>query len=56
MIDHMMKLSSDWQIRALFRELLGRLESIELAGTPEQIASMLVSGPERLPVTFSFKS
>lgn len=44
------------EIRALFRELIPRLDSIELAGTPEQTASVLVSGPKRLPVTYSFTS
>jgi cytochrome P450 len=44
------------EIRALFRELIPRLESIELAGRPEQTASVLVSGPKRLPVSYRFKS
>lgn len=43
------------EIRALFRELIPRLDSIELAGTPEQMASIIVSGPKRMPVRFSFK-
>ena len=42
-------------IRAIFRELLSRLESIELTGPAEQTASVLVSGPKRMPVTYSFK-
>jgi cytochrome P450 len=44
------------EIRALFRELIPRLDSIELAGTAEQTASVLVSGPKRLPVTYSLKA
>ena len=44
------------EIRALFKELIPRLEHIEMAGAPAQTASVLVSGPKRLPVTYSFKS
>jgi cytochrome P450 len=44
------------EIRALFRELIPRLDSIELAGVAEQTASVLVSGPKRLPVTYSLKA
>ena len=44
------------EIRALFRELIPRLESIALAGRPEQTASVLVSGPKRMPVTYSLTS
>jgi cytochrome P450 len=44
------------EIRALFNELIPRLESIELAGDPAQTASLLVSGPKRLPVTYSMKA
>ena len=43
------------EIRALFKELIPRLEHIEMAGAPAQTASVLVSGPKRLPVTYSFK-
>ena len=44
------------EIRALFKELIPRIEHIELAGPPAQTASVLVSGPKRLPVTYSLKS
>nr|WP_283250883.1 cytochrome P450 [Rhabdothermincola salaria] len=44
------------EIRALFGELLGRLESIEAAGPVEQTASVLVNGPKRMPVTYRFKA
>ena len=44
------------EIRALFRELIGRLDTIEAAGPTENTASVLVSGPKRMPVTYSFKS
>lgn len=43
------------EIRAIFRELVTRLERIELAGPAEQTASVLVSGPKRMPVTYSFR-
>ena len=43
------------EIRALFKELLPRLEHIELAGQTENTASVLVSGPKRMPVTYAFK-
>ena len=43
------------EIRALFRELLTRLDHIERTGPTERVASILVSGPKRLPVTYAFK-
>jgi cytochrome P450 len=43
------------EIRALFHELIPRLDHIELAGTPEHMASVIVSGPKKLPVTYAFK-
>ena len=43
------------EIRALFRELIGRIDTIELAGSAEQMASIIVSGPKRMPVTYSMK-
>jgi len=42
------------EIRAFFRELLGRIEHIDFAGDVETTAAMLVSGPKRLPVTYRF--
>jgi cytochrome P450 len=36
----------------LFRELVGRLESVEIAGTPERTASNLVPGFKRLPIRY----
>jgi cytochrome P450 len=44
------------EIRAIFRELLGRLEHLELAGPPTFVQSRLVSGPKRLPITYSLRS
>lgn len=43
------------EIRALFRELFTRLDHIERTGPTERVASILVSGPKRLPVTYAFK-
>lgn len=43
------------EVRAMFRELLGRLESIELAGTPTFVQSTLVSGPKTLPVRYRLR-
>ncbi len=37
---------------AIFRELVTRLESIELAGTPERTASNLVPGFKHLPIRY----
>jgi len=44
------------EIRAFFRELLTRIESIESAGDAPYVASNLVSGPKRMPVRYSFRS
>ena len=38
--------------RLLFRELVGRLEAVELTGTPERTASNLVPGYKRLPIRY----
>ena len=43
------------EVRAFFRELIGRIESIELDGEPTFVHSTLVSGPKTLPVRFSFR-
>ncbi len=43
------------EIREFFRELFGRLAHIEPAGRSEHMASIIVSGPKRLPVTYAFK-
>jgi cytochrome P450 len=44
------------EVRAFFEELLPRLESIELAGTPENIATTFVGGLKRLPVRYTLSS
>ena len=43
------------ETRALFAELLPRLESIELAGPAEYTATTFVGGPKHLPVAYSLK-
>lgn len=43
------------EVRAFFRELLGRIESIELDGEPIFVQATLVSGPKTLPVRFTVR-
>ncbi|MFG1998524.1 cytochrome P450 [Spirillospora sp. NPDC048911] len=43
------------EVRAFFEELLPRLDSIELAGEPESVATTFVGGLKRLPVRYSLK-
>ena len=43
------------EIRALFTELLARVDHIELAGEPRLMHSTLVSGPKNLPVRFAMR-
>ncbi len=38
--------------RALFRELVGRLEDVELAGAPERLAASFVAGLKHLPIRY----
>lgn len=40
------------EIDALLREVLTRLEGLELAGEPEWLSSTFISGPRRMPVRF----
>lgn len=40
------------EMRVFFEELLGRLESIELAGQPQRSASAHIGGPKSVPVRF----
>ncbi|WP_433174870.1 cytochrome P450 [Actinoallomurus sp. CA-150999] len=40
------------EVRAFYEELLPRLRSIELAGEPENIATLFVGGLKRLPVRY----
>jgi cytochrome P450 len=43
------------EIRALFTELLARVDHSELAGEPQLMHSTLVSGPKKLPVRFRMR-
>ena len=43
------------EIRSLFKELVGRLRTIELAGKPAFVQSRLVSGPKTLPVRYTWR-
>ena len=43
------------EIRAFFRELLPRLESIEITGDPEQCVSNFVGGIKNLPVRYEIR-
>lgn len=43
------------EISSLYRELLPRLQSIELAGKPELSATTLVGGLKHLPIRYSLK-
>lgn len=43
------------EISSLYRELLPRLGSIELAGEPELSATTFVGGPKHLPIRYSLK-
>jgi cytochrome P450 len=43
------------EISSLYRELLPRLKSIELAGEPELCATTLVGGLKHLPIRYSLK-
>jgi cytochrome P450 len=43
------------ELRAFFRELLPRLESIELAREPEYTATTFVGGPKRVPIRYRLR-
>jgi hypothetical protein len=42
------------EIRSFYRELLGRLEHIELAGDPSWVRANFVQGPKSIPVAYEF--
>ncbi len=44
------------EIRAFFKELLGRLDAIELTGTPKRVQSTFVSGLKTLPVRYRLRA
>jgi hypothetical protein len=41
------------EMRILFEELLPKLKTLELAGTPKRAASTFVSGPKTLPIRYT---
>jgi len=43
------------ELRAMFSELLPRLESIELAGPAEEMQTLFVGGLKRLPIRYTLK-
>ena len=43
------------EIRALFTELLGRVEHIELAGEPTWIRANFVQGPKSIPISYRLR-
>ena len=44
------------ELEAFLRELLPRLEHVELAGEPESMATTFVGGPKRMPIRFRLRS
>jgi cytochrome P450 len=43
------------EIRAIFRELLGRLERVELAGEPRWTRAYFVEGPKSIPISYTLR-
>jgi cytochrome P450 len=43
------------EIRSLYKELLSRLDTVELAGDPAWVEANFVSGLKRLPIRYSMK-
>ncbi|WP_426573932.1 cytochrome P450 [Aquihabitans sp. McL0605] len=43
------------EVRALFKELLGRLDHIELAGEPSWVRANFVQGPKSIPVSYQLR-
>lgn len=44
------------ELEAFFRELLPRLDHIELAGEPESMATTFVGGPKKMPIRYRLRS
>jgi len=44
------------ELQAFLEELLPRLEHVELAGTPEYMATTFVGGPKRLPIRYRLRA
>ena len=47
--------SPGMEIRAIFRELLGRLDHVELAGEPTWTHAYFVEGPKSIPISYSMR-
>jgi cytochrome P450 len=43
------------ELRAFFRELLPRLESVELAGEPQYMLATFVGGPKNVPIRYTMR-
>jgi hypothetical protein len=43
------------ELRAFFRELLPRLESVELDGTPQYVLATFVGGPKNVPIRYRMR-
>ena len=43
------------EIRAIFRELLGRAERIQLDGEPTWIRANFVQGPKSIPISYQLR-
>jgi cytochrome P450 len=43
------------EVRSLFKELVGRLDTVELVSEPTFVQSRLVSGPKTLPVRYTWR-
>jgi cytochrome P450 len=43
------------EIRAIFRELLGRVDHLELAGEPTWIRANFVQGPKSVPISYQMR-
>jgi cytochrome P450 len=43
------------EVRAIFRELLARVEQIELAGEPKWIHAYFVQGPKSIPISYRMR-
>ena len=41
------------EMRIFFEELLGRVDSVEIAGKPQRSASIFIGGPKTLPIRFT---
>ena len=49
------RILAEMEVEALFREIAGRVESIELAGTPEWVKTNHTGGLKHLPIRYQMK-